>query len=63
MASAYTGLYVTRLSDGSISGVQVVDSAGNEQPLDAEEYETRRIQPPIDRLPEKKAYFDNLKRP
>lgn len=56
--SSYTGLYVQRLSDGSIHGVQVRDTVGNENSLDPLEYLARAIQPPIDRLPDFDHYFE-----
>ena len=51
--SQYTGLYVQRLSDGSIFSVQVKDPNGNEANLDHWEYIKRGIQPDINSLPDK----------
>jgi pyruvate/oxaloacetate carboxyltransferase len=49
--STYVGLYVQRLSDGSIYSVQVKDQAGISLPLEPQEYIRRGIKPEIDRLP------------
>lgn len=51
--SEYTGIYVQRLSDGSIYAIQVRDPHGNETSLDAATYVQRGIEPPIDSLPDK----------
>jgi hypothetical protein len=51
--STYTGLYVQRLSDGTIFNVQVRDPRGNETGLIPQDYEARGILPPIDQLPTK----------
>jgi hypothetical protein len=50
MASSYTGLYVQRLSNGTIYSVKVKDPNGNEYSLDPVEYVKQGIQPPIDQL-------------
>jgi len=55
--SSYTGLYVQRLSNGDICGVQVIDTAGNENSLDPFLYQQRGIQPPIEQLPDLDDYF------
>lgn len=49
----YTGLYVQRLSDGTIFNVQVTDPNGHEIGLTTEQYAQRQIQPPLDQLPTK----------
>jgi hypothetical protein len=54
--SSYTGLYVQRLSNGVIFGVQVLDTAGMENSLDPFVYQQRGIQPPIERLPDLEDY-------
>ena len=54
--SSYKGLYVQRLSDGTIHSVQVEDSAGNSLPLDPQEYVRRGIKPDIDQLPDVESY-------
>lgn len=50
--TSYIGLYVQRLEDGTIHGVQVVDTGGNSLSLDPEIYIQRGIEPPIDQLPD-----------
>jgi hypothetical protein len=57
--SSYTGLYVQRLSNGVIFGVQVLDTAGMENSLDPVVYQQRGIQPPIERLPDLEDYSNN----
>lgn len=56
MASSYKGLYVQRLSDGTIHSVQVVDPGGNSIPLDPQTYIDRDVRPPIDELPDLEGY-------
>jgi len=56
MASSYKGLYVQRLSDGNIHGVQVVDSGGNSISLDPQTYIDRQVKPPIEELPDLENY-------
>jgi hypothetical protein len=51
--SEYTGIYVERLSDGSIYAVQVRDPHGNETSLDPKTYVQRGIQPLLNSLPKK----------
>jgi len=51
--STYTGLYVQRLSDGTIFNVQVRDPSDHESGLTPEDYEAKGILPPIDQLPTK----------
>jgi hypothetical protein len=55
--SEYTGLYVQRLSDGSIFAVQVKDPHGNEISLEPDIYVQRGIKPSIDSLPDKTTTF------
>jgi len=38
MACSYNGLYVQRLSDGTIHNVQAVDTSENSIPLDPDTY-------------------------
>lgn len=52
--SDYKGLYVQRLTDGSIFAVQVKDLHGNENSLDPNTYVQRGIEPPLDSLPTRK---------
>lgn len=52
--SEYKGLYVQRLTDGSVFAVQVKDPYGNETSLDPNTYVQRGIEPPLDSLPDKK---------
>ena len=52
MASSYKGLYVQRLSDGTIHSVQVVDTGGNSIPLNPDIYIQRGVEPPIEQLPD-----------
>ncbi len=59
MASSYRGLYVQRLSDGTIHSVQVVDAGGNSIPLDPDTYIQRGVEPPIDHLPDIYEYNKN----
>lgn len=56
MASSYKGLYVQRLSDGTIHSVQVVDTGGNSMPIAPEIYMQREVQPPLDQLPDLNDY-------
>lgn len=51
--SEYKGLYVQRLSDGTIFNVQVEDSHGYENALDPKIYIEREIEPDINSLPTK----------
>jgi hypothetical protein len=51
------GLYVQRYSNGQIHGVQVVDTAGNENSLDPSIYRARGISPPLEELPDIDDYF------
>jgi hypothetical protein len=50
--SSYTGIYVQRLSEGTVCSVQVEDSFGNSLSLDPLEYQRRKINPPFDKLPD-----------
>lgn len=54
--SSYTGLYVQRLSDGTIHSVQVADPFGNSIPLDPDVYIEREVKPPIEQLPDAADY-------
>ncbi len=54
--SKYKGLYAHKLSNGTITDVQVEDSFGNSLSLPIEEYERRAIQPPADSLPDQHQY-------
>lgn len=56
MSSSYKGLYVQRLSDGTIRSVQVVDTGGISIPLDPDTYIQRDVKPPIDQLPNQEDY-------
>ena len=56
--SSYEGLYVQRLTDGTVHSVQVKDSAGNQLPLDPQEYIRRGIGPPLETLPDMQNYRD-----
>lgn len=56
MKTNYTGLYLHKLSDGTITDVQVVDPFGNDLPLSIEEYRRRGVQPPAESLPDQKSY-------
>ncbi len=56
MASSYKGLYVQRLSDGTIHSVQVVDPGGNSIPLDPQTYIDREVEPTIEKLPDLENY-------
>jgi hypothetical protein len=60
MSSSYTGLYVQRLSDGTIHNVKVVDTAGHSIPLDPDTYTERDVKPPIDQLPDQEDYNQNI---
>lgn len=50
--SDYIGLYVTRLENGEIYGVQVETDGGFSTSLLPEDYIQRGIKPPIDELPD-----------
>ena len=54
--STYVGLYVQRLSDGTIYNVQVRDAAGIELPLTPEQYRASGIRPELESLPDVEAY-------
>lgn len=56
MASSYTGIYSLKLSDGTITDVQVVDTAGNSIPLPIDDYRSRGVQPPAESLPDQHTY-------
>jgi len=53
--TSYKGICIHRLEDGSINHVQVEDPHGNQLSLSYAEYFQRKIQPPIDDLPECKS--------
>lgn len=53
---ATRGLYVQRLSTGTIHNVQVEDDAGNPRPMDPNEYIARGYAPPIESLPDLEDY-------
>jgi hypothetical protein len=55
--TTYTGLYVSRLSDGTIYSVQVRDSTGVELPLNPEQYADRGVQPVMTLLPNAENYL------
>lgn len=50
--SDYIGLYVTRLENGEIYGVQVETNGGFSTSLTPEDYIRREIKPSIDKLPD-----------
>ena len=50
------GIYVQRLSNGTIHGVQVEDDAGNYWSISPEEYEARGYLPTINSLPDAEDY-------
>jgi len=54
--SSYKGLFAHRLSDGTITDVQVEDPYGNSLLLPISEYARRGIQPPADSLPDQHQY-------
>jgi hypothetical protein len=56
MSSSYKGLYVQRFEDGTIHGVQVVDTGGNSISIDPNTYIERGVKPPIDQLPDQENY-------
>jgi hypothetical protein len=58
--TTYSGIFVQRLTDGTIYSVQVRDSAGNQNALEPATYSERGIQPPIDSLPTKEDYDRNV---
>jgi hypothetical protein len=51
--SDYTGIYIQRLSDGSIFAVTVKDPYGNITSINMNEYLERGIMPHIKDLPDK----------
>ena len=54
--TSYTGLFVQKLSDGTIFSVQVTDPFGNSIPLEPDIYIEREIKPDIDKLPTSDEY-------
>lgn len=54
--TSYKGLYVQRLEDGTIFGVQVADSSGNSISLLPQTYIEREVCPPIESLPDQANY-------
>ncbi len=56
MTSSYRGLFVHKLSDGTITDVQVEDPAGTSLPLPLAEYLRRGILPPAQTLPDQHQY-------
>ena len=56
MATSYKGIFVQKLTDGSIFAVQVEDPNGNSISLDPKSYTLRQIPPPIDQLPDQQEY-------
>lgn len=54
--SRYKGLYVQRLENGEIHGVQVVDPSGISLSLPPDIYVQRGIKPPIENLPDQEDY-------
>lgn len=57
MVSVYKGLYVQRLSNGTIHNVQVADPSGISIPLDPDVYLEREIKPPMESLPDAEQYL------
>jgi len=57
----YKGLYVQRLSNGTIIGVQVESCHGVSLPLNPGAYIERGISPPIDKLPDRKIMLNGMK--
>ena len=53
---ATQGIYVKRLSDGTIHGVQVEDEAGNEWSISPETYQSRGYLPPLETLSDVEDY-------
>lgn len=49
--STTKGLYVQRLDNGEIHGVQVKDSAGNDRSVTPDVYVARGYEPPLESLP------------
>ena len=60
---ATKGLYVQRLSDGRIHGVQVVDDAGMEWSMLPQDYINRGHKPPIGELPDLEEHQKSKKVP
>ena len=56
MKSSYRGIFAHKLSNGTITDVQVVDTAGNSLSLPIAEYERRSIEPPAESLPDQYQY-------
>ena len=57
MASSYMGLYVQRLSDGTIRSVQVRNPYGHSFAMDPDLYLARDVQPPMEQLPDVEDYL------
>lgn len=58
MENSYSGKYVSKLNDGHISGVQVSSIGEDSFVLDAHDYVTRGIFPPIEKLPSQEAFSE-----
>jgi len=56
MATNYTGIYSLKRPDGTITDVQVVDTAGNSLPLSIDDYRSRGVQPSAESLPDQHTY-------
>lgn len=56
MTTKYRGLFVQKLSDGTIVSVQVEDPNGYGMDLEPDDYSLRKILPPIDKLPDQFEY-------
>lgn len=57
----YKGLYVQRLSNGTIIGVQVENCNGMSLPLNPGAYVERGISPPIEMLPNRKVSLNGAR--
>ena len=54
--STYKGIFVQRLNDGTIYGVQVLEESGHEVTWKPGDYIERGIEPAIDSLPNQEDY-------
>ena len=58
MENSYSGKYVNKSNDGHISGVQVSSIGEDSFVLDAHDYVTRGIFPPLEKLPSQEAFSE-----
>lgn len=58
MDTSYSGKYVTKLNDGHISEVHVSSIGEDSFALDPDDYVTKGISPPLEKLPSQEAFSE-----